>query len=182
MTVPVLADRHYSTGNGVQSINAMMALKSATPPSLLDEPLGYSPTGRPAEMYDVPSSAILSRGQGYFSKTYGKVTRRVMSQMDRSGTEDLGNTARLLYGYILSNTNVLSPRETSYVMLAGLIPQDVNAQLKGHLQGSQNHGSTIEEVKAVREVIISICEASGMKVLDENAAGGWGWKGPVANL
>ena len=48
-----------------------------------------------------------------------------MSQMDRSGTEDLGITARLMYGYILSNTNVLSASETSFVLVAGLIPQDV---------------------------------------------------------
>lgn len=48
-----------------------------------------------------------------------------MSQMDRSGTEDLGITARLMYGHILSNTNVLSASETSFVLVAGLIPQDV---------------------------------------------------------
>ncbi len=86
----------------------MTALKSATPPGLLDEPLGYSPIGRPVELYGVPSSAILSRRQIYFSKTYGKVSRRVMSQLNRSGTEDLGNIARLVYGYVLSNTGVLN--------------------------------------------------------------------------
>ena len=51
-----------------------------------------------------------------------------MGQMDRSGTEDLGITARLMYGYILSNTSVLTAAETSYVLLAGLIPQDVGLQ------------------------------------------------------
>ncbi len=56
---------------------------------------------------------------------YGKVSRRVMAQMDRSGTEDLGITARLMYGYVLSNTSVLTAAETSFVLLAGLIPQDV---------------------------------------------------------
>lgn len=30
-----------------------------------------------------------------------------------------------MYGYILSNTNVLSASETSFVLVAGLIPQDV---------------------------------------------------------
>ena len=105
-----------------------------------------------------------------------------MSQLDQCGTEDLGNTARLMYGYILSNTNVLNARESSYVLLAGLIPQDVNAQLKGHLQGARNHGSTEEEVRAVRQVVIRICEASGMKKLDIDAAGGWGWKGAVSDL
>ena len=49
-----------------------------------------------------------------------------MGQMDRSGTEDLGITARLMYGYILSNTNVLTAAESSFVLLAGLIPQDVS--------------------------------------------------------
>lgn len=52
-----------------------------------------------------------------------------MGQMDRSGTEDLGITARLMYGYILSNSSVLTPAETSFVLLAGLIPQDV--RMKG---------------------------------------------------
>lgn len=49
-----------------------------------------------------------------------------MGQMERSGTEDLGLVAKLMYGYVLSNTGVLSPVETSYVLIAGLIPQDVS--------------------------------------------------------
>ena len=51
--------------------------------------------------------------------------------MDRSGTEDLGLIARLMYGYILSNTMVLSPSESSFVLLAGLIPQDVRPRFSG---------------------------------------------------
>lgn len=55
-----------------------------------------------------------------------------MGQMDRSGTEDLGLTARLVYGHVLSNTRILSPAETSFVLIAGLIPQDVSdLQLEG---------------------------------------------------
>ena len=76
----------------------------------------------------MPSSTILHRGQMYFNKVYGKVSKRVMGQMDRSGTEDLGITARLLYGYILSNTSVLTAAESSYVLMAGLIPQDVSCR------------------------------------------------------
>jgi hypothetical protein len=80
-------------------------------------------------MYEVPSSKILERGQKYFEQVYGKVSKRVMGQMDHSGSEDLGLTARLMYGYILSNTSVLNPAETSYVMIAGLIPMDVSQSL-----------------------------------------------------
>jgi len=100
-----------------------------TPASLLDEPLGHSPTSRPIEVYDVSSSRILHRGQTFFDRIYGKVSKRVMGQMDRSGTEDLGITARLMYGYILSNSSVLNAAETSFVLLAGLIPQDVSVTL-----------------------------------------------------
>ncbi|MCJ1374706.1 hypothetical protein MMC20_005938 [Loxospora ochrophaea] len=165
-----------------RAINALFALKEATPPPLRDEPLGFSPTARSVEVYDIPSSTILHRGQTFFDKIYGKVSKRVMGQMDRSGTEDLGITARLMYGYILSNTNVLSAVESSYVLLAGLIPQDVNPQLKGHLKGALNNGATVNEVKAVRDIIVRICEASGMTKLDDNGLGGWGWRGEVANL
>ena len=52
----------------------------------------------------------------------------LQQQMDRSGIEDLGLTARLMYGYILSNLRVLNAKETSLVIVAGLIPQDVSLQ------------------------------------------------------
>lgn len=57
----------------------------------------------------------------------------------------------------------------------------VTPQLKGHLKGALNNGATVEEVKAVREVVIRICEASGMTALGD-VAGGWGWRGEVAKL
>ena len=60
--------------------------------------------------------------------------------------------------------------------------QQVNPQLKGHLKGALNNGATVDEIKAVRAVVIKICEASGMKRLDEKSASGWGWRGEVANL
>ncbi|KAL9605809.1 MAG: hypothetical protein Q9179_000995 [Wetmoreana sp. 5 TL-2023] len=111
-----------------KTINALLALKGATPKTLIDEPLGYSPTERPVEVYDIPTSKTLGRGQSFFDQIYGKLSKKVMEQMDRSGTEDLGITVRLMYGYILSNTNVLSAAESSFVLIAGLIPQDVSVR------------------------------------------------------
>jgi alkylhydroperoxidase/carboxymuconolactone decarboxylase family protein YurZ len=58
----------------------------------------------------------------------------------------------------------------------------VNPQLKGHLRGAVNNGATVEEVKAVRDVAIRICEAAGMKTIGEMVVGGWGWRGEIANL
>lgn len=46
-----------------------------------------------------------------------------------------------------------------------------------------NYGrSSVEEVKAVREVVLRICEASGMRKLDGDVLGGWGWKEAVADI
>ncbi|KAF2142033.1 uncharacterized protein K452DRAFT_287230 [Aplosporella prunicola CBS 121167] len=165
-----------------KAINALLALKAMTPEYLLDEAGAPSPTQRRAEMYDTPPTEILGRGQRYFERVYGKVARRVMGQMDRSGTEDLGLTGRLVYGYLLSNERVLDARDSSFVLVAALIPQDVNPQLKGHLRGALNNGATADEVRAVREIVIRICEASGMRMLEAEAPGGWGWREEIANV
>lgn len=69
---------------------------------------------------------MLGRGQDFFNKCYGKVAERVITALDHSGTEDLGLAVRITYGYVLSTTAVLSDAETSFVMIAGLIPQDVS--------------------------------------------------------
>lgn len=110
-----------------QTINALQELKRVVPAELLDEPRGESPTGRRQDVYAMPTSAVLDRGQEFFDKCYGKVAERVMTSLDHSGTEDLGLAVRLTYGYVLSTTTILSVAETSYVMIAGLIPQDVSS-------------------------------------------------------
>ncbi|KAK4191406.1 hypothetical protein QBC35DRAFT_12235 [Podospora australis] len=169
-------------GGVPRTINALLELKNVTPEELLDEPQSPSPTGRPNDIYNSPVSQILQRGQTFFESLYGKITKRVMGQMDQSGTEDLGLVARLVYGYILSNTSVLNAVETSFVAIAGLIPLDVNPQLKGHLRGALNGGATVDEVKAVRSIVMEICLASGMKMLDESTPAGFGWRVEPADL
>ncbi|RBQ81280.1 hypothetical protein FVER53590_07374 [Fusarium verticillioides] len=170
-----------AVGGMPKSINALMSLKSATPEDLLDEPgMGTSPRHR--DIHDTAPAQVLERGQAFFEAIYGKISRRIMGQLDRSGAPDLGLLARLTYGYVLSNTDVLTPAETSFVLIASLIPQDVNPQLKGHLRGALNGGASVDEVRAVRDVVIKICEASGMKKLEEDAIGGWGWRSEVANV
>lgn len=110
----------------MQTINALLELKKVTPEILLDEAGGCSPTGRTYDIHDISTKVVLERGQNFFNRIYGKISRRIMGQMDNSGTEDLGLLARLIYSYVLSNTQVLSAVETSYVLIAGLIPQDVS--------------------------------------------------------
>lgn len=112
-----------------QAINALLSLKTATPEHLLDDPGIPSPTNRAAELHDTPPAQILRRGQAFFDAIYGRISRRVMGRLDHCGTEDLGLAARVAYGYGLSNVSVLSGVETSFVLIAGLIPQDVSISL-----------------------------------------------------
>ncbi|KAG7417804.1 Uncharacterized protein Forpe1208_v004067 [Fusarium oxysporum f. sp. rapae] len=170
-----------AVGGMPKSINALMSLKSATPEDLQDE-TGTGTSIRHKDIYDTAPTQVLERGQAFFEAIYGKISRRIMGQLDRSGAPDLGLLARLTYGYVLSNTDVLTQAETSFVLIASLIPQDVNPQLKGHLRGALNGGASVDEVRAVRDVVIKICEASGMKRLEENAIGGWGWRSEVVNV
>ncbi|KAK8136929.1 carboxymuconolactone decarboxylase [Apiospora sp. TS-2023a] len=179
-------------GGMPKSINALLSLKEVTPPELLEEPGTSSATGRDRDIYNTPPSGIIGRGQTFFDKLYGNISRRIMGQLDRSGTQDLGLAARLVYGYFLSNMKVLSATETSWVLIAGLVPQDlvaclslenlVNPQLKGHLRGALNNGATVEQVRAIRAITVMICEEYGMKMLAEDAVGGWGWREEVANV
>ncbi|KAI9724584.1 MAG: hypothetical protein M1828_003607 [Chrysothrix sp. TS-e1954] len=170
-----------------KTINALMSLKAGTPENLLDISPVESDTsslhgsGRAAELWTKDSSPIVARGQAFFDRIYGKITHRVMSGMDRIGTPDLGVTARLAYAYLLSNEEILDAKDSSMVLIAGLVPQDVNPQLKGHLQGAINNGATLDEVRACREVSISICKAAGMTKLQTGQAG-WGWREDVAEL
>lgn len=118
------------------------------PAHLADEPHGGSPTNRRQDVYETPASQVLERGEEFFDKCYGKVAERVRTSLDHSGTEDLGLAVRLAYGYVLSTTAILSEVETSFVMIAGLIPQDVSAalcfqpdgELSCHQTGKGNRG------------------------------------------
>ncbi|KAK2602691.1 hypothetical protein N8I77_009201 [Diaporthe amygdali] len=166
-----------------KTINALQELKKVVPPGCFDEPHGESPTNRRRDIYETPAPQVLQRGRRFFDECYGKVAGRVMTSLDYCGTEDLGLAVRLAYGYVLSTTEVLSEAETSFVMIAGLIPQDVNPQLKGHLRGALNGGASIEQVRAVRHVSIEVCRASGMRLLTaDDAPGCWGWRAEVQNL
>ena len=128
-----------------QTINALLAL---SPSSLAKhDPEAYIPSHTPshrAPLLHQPPQNILTRGETLFNKTYTKVGERVMGQMDNSGAPDLGLLARLMYGYVLAGPGagegeesqeegrVLSKVEGSWVLIAGLVPQDVSADVLFH--------------------------------------------------
>ncbi|KAL7273575.1 hypothetical protein RUND412_003552 [Rhizina undulata] len=151
-----------------KAINSLNVLKALSPEHITFAP---SPTGRAAELEsskEATHSELKSRGMDFFNQVYGKVARRVMGSMN-SSYEDLAVVARAMYGSVLGNLVVLDGMETSLVMVAGLVPLEVNPQLKGHLKGAINNGATKEEVMAVREVVMDLCGRAGMEFREEVA-------------
>lgn len=103
----------------------------------------------------------MARGLELWYSVYGKISNRVKNQM-ASAYPDLWQYAlHHVYGPILSFTDVLSARETSFCVVTVLIPQDVNPTLKGHLRGAINLGATREELAEIRAMVFDVCDWSG---------------------
>lgn len=82
-----------------------------------------------------------------------------MSQMETtSGAPDLGLLAKLMYGYILGGgEDVLKGKEISWVLIAGLIPQDVSGILSSSCsgkrvigEGQRNSGGCMRKLMALQ--------------------------------
>ncbi|KAI5837643.1 AhpD-like protein [Morchella snyderi] len=140
------------------TINALTALSTATPPHLHHHALPPATTRRAA--LTAPPGPLLARGSAFFSTLYGKVTSLVMGNMVHA-YDDLGAVAELLYAHVLSNTDVLGARDTSLLVVAGLVPQRVEPQLRGHLKGALANGATQPQVDAVVALAEECCWVAG---------------------
>ncbi|KAF3915248.1 hypothetical protein ABW20_dc0110128 [Dactylellina cionopaga] len=118
-----------------------------------------------------PTLPFLARGSHFFNTLYGPtISPKVLTNLQKS-SPDLHILATWIYALILSESTVLSPKETSFAIIAALIPQDVNPQLKPHLQGAINNGADKTEVEGVRGAVMEICKELGV-----------GWGSEVAKL
>ncbi|GMM36387.1 Pxp2 protein [Saccharomycopsis crataegensis] len=138
-------------------INAMTLLRHTTPLDLRESTHIRQKEGLTHEQER-------ARGREFWDVVYGKVSRRVQGQMETAYPDMLDYALDHVYGPLLSFTGVLGAKESSLVVIACLVPQDVNPQLKGHLRGAQNNGATLEEIRAARQVALDISEWCGMKI------------------
>lgn len=92
------------------------------------------------------------RGRELFDKIYGSKAEGV-DKFAKAGSPDLADWAIVEgYGRVLSRP-VLEPRTRSLCIVAALIPLDVTPQLKGHVQGALNTGSTAEQLWKLLDVV-----------------------------
>lgn len=108
-----------------QAINSLNRLKAVTPPHILSAP---TVTHRRLSLQPAYHANVMTRGSQFFETVYGGMTKRVMGGM-RNSYDDIAVVAELMYGHVFSNTEVIGKRDTSFCLIAGLIPQDVRRKL-----------------------------------------------------
>lgn len=87
-------------------------------------------SSREESWQDVKSQ--IERGQQLFNVIYDRHSERVMKHLN-TAYPDLAQTAiNHLYGPVISETSIISAKETSLVMVATLMTQDAPQQLKSH--------------------------------------------------
>lgn len=104
----------------------------------------------------------LTRGSNFWNTVYtNKINTRIKRQMHNAYPDLWYFAYHHIYSPLLSFTDILPGKETSFCIVASLIPQDVNPQLKGHLKGAANLGATKEELDELRMLVFDLCDWSG---------------------
>lgn len=157
---PIVFPGHVKSSNIVQEDVAGTRFEEADPGKFandtIDGPISEESINTKEVVHD------LVRGSNFWNAVYtNKINVRIKKQM-AAAYPDLWHFAyHHCYGPLLSFTDILSARETSFTIVSSLIPQDVNPQLKGHLRGALNGGATKEELDDLRNLVIDICDWSG---------------------
>lgn len=153
----VLSPGHVASSDLVQEDFAGTRFESDDIPT-------YDTMEGPVSNLSVNQKVVLEntvRGSAFWQSVYGKIGNRVKNQMFNAYPDLWQYAYNNVYGPILSYTDVISGKETSFVVVSALIPQDVNPTLKGHLKGALNQGASREEIESVRALTFDICDWSG---------------------
>ena len=155
-----------------RALNALAAFRDACKKA--GNPLSGEITLRtePLEGDDMP--AFRKRGQELFDKIYGEKSAQV-DKFATANSPDLADWAIAeSYGRVLSRP-VLEARQRSLCIVAALIPLDVTPQLKGHIQGALNTGSTADQLWKLFDVVSRLftegAETRGAKRTFEDVLG-----------
>ncbi|GLB35496.1 putative saccharomyces cerevisiae YJR111C [Lyophyllum shimeji] len=137
-----------------RTINSLVALNEIMPKALRD-----TTTMRRT---DTIIEQYAKTGEALFRSIYGETADSVQSLLD-TVYPDMGWFSNTIgYGLTYGYTDILSPLETSYTLVAALIASDSPRQIQWHLDGARRRGATYEEVQAVRTISMEVAKVSGI--------------------
>lgn len=97
------------------------------------------------------------RGAALFDKIYDRHASRVRNNLEMD-YPDLAQVAlEDTYGRVLSSSDRVDALDTSFVVLAGLMVQDLPSQLKGHYYGAIHHGATDQQLGNLQIIVEKLC-------------------------
>ncbi|KAG5652015.1 hypothetical protein H0H81_006597 [Sphagnurus paluster] len=138
-----------------QAINSLIALNEAMPDELRDT--------KTMRRTDTPIYEYEKTGESLFRSIYGHTAPSVQGLLDTI-YPDMGWFSKTIgYGLTYGFTDILSPLETSYTLVAALIASDSPLQIQWHLDGARRAGATFEETQAVRTISMEVASLSGIK-------------------
>lgn len=169
-----------------RAINGLTMLKETTPDILVphldpidpweaamgnSSPLSETSMRRKHDKTIQERDHTIQNGLRHWNSIYNKVSTRVVNNLNSSYPDLWYYTLVHVYGPLFAFDEILSAQETSLMIIASLVPQDVNPQLRGHLKGALNIGCDKETVEAVRGLAILISQWCGVS-----------WKSGVVKL
>lgn len=169
-----------------KAINGLSSLKSATPATFSQEfttrpnevkidqndPNGIETIDGPISAKSVDTGRVKSnllRGSAFWNTVFSNdINKRIKNQMIDAYPDLWYFTYQHIYSPLLSYTDILTAKKTSLVIVACLIPQNVEPQLKGHLKGALNNGATKEEISSTKELVLEVCLWRETRNVQEN--------------
>ncbi|KAL5533513.1 hypothetical protein ACEPAF_5289 [Sanghuangporus sanghuang] len=139
-----------------RAISALVALYKETPDELRDT--------RPVrETESLTVSNMLASGDEFFSALHGSNTESINSTFYEIHP-DMGWFGRaIVCGHVWGAQNVLSRRETSFILVAANIAMQTPTQIVWHLESARRAGASTEEINAVREIAMRAAAACGVQ-------------------
>ncbi|KAL0083108.1 hypothetical protein F4703DRAFT_1860126 [Phycomyces blakesleeanus] len=137
-----------------KAINGLQHLYDTTPEAIRDM-IQTTPLRSEDTWEDI--SIQRERGNSLFKKIYGRYTDLVLTHMGSSHPDLAQAALHQLYSSILSETKIIGAKETSLIMVACLLCDNLPAQLKGHRYGALNNGATQNELELVDSAVKLLC-------------------------
>ncbi|KNZ78875.1 hypothetical protein J132_09559 [Termitomyces sp. J132] len=147
------------TAGFARSINSLASLHEVMPKELRDT--------RMMRRTETPIEEHEKIGKALFRRIYGETADSIQDLMNDI-YPDLGwFNKSIIYGVNYGFTDILSPLETSYTMIAALTATDNPRQIQWHLDGAQRGGATLGEVQSIRTMSMKVAARSGIQWRNE---------------
>ncbi|KAJ8516361.1 hypothetical protein ONZ45_g6312 [Pleurotus djamor] len=152
-----------SITNGIpRTVTTILLLNSIVPKAIL-ETLSQTPL----RDFDRSFSDLASHGSQFLSETFGEVEGAQAQGLIKSSTPDIGMFTNVSYGLILGYSSVVSLLETSYIFIAASILDEFPRQARWYYLAAVRQGSTIDQIKAVREMALKVASLSNITLREK---------------